>query len=60
MNVIKKDGSLQDLNIGKIETSIINASNDINFSLNSADIKDISNEIVTVLNKIRKDNTSTY
>lgn len=60
MNVIKKDGSLQDLNIEKIETSIINASDDINFSLTSANIKDISNEIITVLNKIRKDNTSTY
>ena len=60
MNVIKKDGSLQNLDMEKIETSIINASNDINFSLTSSDIKDISKEILTVLNKIRKDNTSTY
>lgn len=60
MNVIKNDGTIQNLDIKKIETSILNAANDIDFSLNSSDINDISSEIINVLHKIRKDNTSTY
>jgi transcriptional regulator NrdR family protein len=62
MMVIKKDGRVQDLNLNKLKTSILNAASDASAILNEADIKIVVSDVVKVIEKIRdKDgNTSSY
>ena len=62
MKIIKKDGRIQDFDERKIQTSINNASNDLDeIALNESYIKVIASDVVNTLKKIRKDdNTSSY
>ena len=62
MRVIKKDGSIQSLDITKIRNSILAASIDSNTIINEADLKRVSNRVVEVLEVMRKDEelSSTY
>jgi len=62
MNVIKKDGRIESLEIIKIRSSILGASIDSNRIINESDLKVISNRVVKVLQEIRGDDgiTSTY
>ena len=62
MKIIKKDGRIQDFDERKIQTSINNASKDLDeMALNESDIKVIASDVVNTLKKIRKDdNTSSY
>ena len=62
MKIIKKDGRLEDFNIGKIKTSIENAGRDSETILNESDIKILLEDIQRVLNliKVNRDTTSSY
>ena len=62
MQVIKKNGHVQELNIVKIERSIKNAATDISYNLNESDINILVKDVVNKIKFIRKDgsNTSSY
>lgn len=62
MKIIKKDGRLEEFNIGKIKTSIENAGRDSETILNESDIKILLEDIEKVLNliKVNRDTTSSY
>ena len=62
MMVIKKDGRLDEFNLQKIVTSILNATNSSKEMLNESDIKIIAGDIEKLLIKIRGEyaNTSSY
>lgn len=62
MKVIKKDGSLQELDSDKIRTSILNATIDKKSLLNEADIKIIVEDVVNCIKGFRGEeyNTSSY
>ncbi len=51
MQVLKRNGQLQDFNIEKVKTSIECTSNDINQPLTASDINQISNEVEETVNK---------
>lgn len=60
MEIIKKDGRVQEFNRSKIYNSLRNASRDIDrTTLNESDLKVLVNDIVTKINEIRKDGTPT-
>lgn len=60
MNIIKKDGRVQEFNEKKIYTSILNAATDIRKSeLNESDLKVLVSSIIKKINEIRKDGTPT-
>ncbi|MEQ8153594.1 MAG: ATP cone domain-containing protein [Clostridiaceae bacterium] len=62
MQVIKKNGHVEELNIVKIERSIKNAATDISYNLNESDINILVKDVVNKIKFIRKDgsNTSSY
>lgn len=57
MKIIKKDGRIQEFDKNKITTSISNAAS--GYSLTEADLKMVVEDIIKLLNKIRKDETPT-
>lgn len=60
MNIIKKDGLVQEFNEKKIYTSILNAATDIGESeINESDLKILVSDILKKINEIRKDGTPT-
>ncbi|EOT2915952.1 ATP cone domain-containing protein [Clostridium perfringens] len=62
MNIIKKDGRIEEFKIEKLSTSLFNAASDLNFTLNKSDINIIAKDVEETLKSIRKDNgeTSSY
>ena len=62
MNVIKRDGRIQELDIEKLRLSILNASIDSKNILNESDLKILSDELIGVIKELRgKDGyTSSY
>ena len=62
MNVIKKDGRIQSLDVIKIRSSILGASIDSDTIINEADLKVLSTRVLKVLQGIRGEEgiTSTY
>ena len=62
MNIIKKDGRIEEFKIEKLSTSFSNAASDLNFTLNKSDINIIAKDVEETLKSIRKDNgeTSSY
>ena len=62
MQVIKKDGRLQNLEPDKIKISILNATSTANHILNESDIKIIVKDIVKTIKEQRAGygNTSSY
>ena len=62
MQVIKKDGRIQSLDVIKIRSSILGASIDSNTIINESDLKVLSTRVLKVLQGIRGDDgiTSTY
>ena len=62
MKIIKKDGRLEEFNIGKVKTSIENAGRDSETILNESDIKILLEDIEKVLDliKVNRDTTSSY
>lgn len=62
MMVLKKNGKIEEFNITKIKTGIINSADDINFLLTEGDINMLLNQINKKLSEIRKNdqNTTSY
>ncbi|WP_291651424.1 ATP cone domain-containing protein [Clostridium sp.] len=62
MNIIKKDGRLEEFNIRKVKTSIENAAGDSESMLNESDLNILVDDVEKLLLKIRKDTlvTSSY
>lgn len=62
MQVIKKDGRVQDLEANKIKVSILNATNETKALLNESDINVIVKDIIKVIENLRSQygNTSSY
>ncbi|EGT3617674.1 hypothetical protein FHH43_15825 [Clostridium perfringens] len=62
MNIIKKDGRIEEFNIEKLSTSLSNAANDLNLTLNKSDIKIIVEDVEKAIKSIRANNgvTSSY
>ena len=60
MNIIKKDGRIQEFDISKIKTSIRNASRDVEgLNLNTSDLNIMSEDIKEKIKRIRKDGSDT-
>ncbi|HHD2752629.1 TPA: ATP cone domain-containing protein [Clostridium perfringens] len=61
MNIIKKDGRIEEFKIEKLSTSLSNAANDLNLTLNKSDIKIITEDIEKTIKSIRSNEaTSSY
>lgn len=62
MQVIKKDGRVQSLDVIKIRSSILGASIDSDTIINEADLKVLSTSVLKILKDLRGDDgiTSTY
>ncbi|EKY22484.1 ATP cone domain-containing protein [Clostridium celatum] len=62
MNVIKKNGRIQNFDESKIKVSILNASSSGSSLLNESDIKIIVEDVTKLLEKLRgsEQNTSSY
>lgn len=62
MKVIKRDGRIQELELSKVKTSILNSSIDSNKLINESDLKILVNAVNKKLESIRgnADNTSSY
>lgn len=62
MKVIKRNGKLQELEEGKIATSVANAADDAGTVLNQSDLEIITRESIRILKIVRKDDliTSSY
>ena len=55
MNIIKKNGRVEEFNISKIKHSILNVSNEINEPFTDADLKIVEREVLNVLKIINRD-----
>ncbi|SUY47997.1 anaerobic ribonucleoside-triphosphate reductase [Clostridium putrefaciens] len=60
MNVIKKNGRIEDFDEKKLGTSILNAALDANTNLTQGDINNLIKEICTEIKKLGNDRTSSY
>lgn len=62
MQVIKKDGRLQDLEANKIKVSILNATGETEALLNESDINILVKDIIKAIENLRSEygNTSSY
>ncbi|GAA0126636.1 hypothetical protein UT300019_25390 [Clostridium sp. CTA-19] len=61
MNIIKKDGRIEELKKDKIKVSIENAAKDSATILNNSDVELLVSDIMETLKKLREDgNTSSY
>lgn len=61
MNIIKKDGRIEEFKIEKLSTSLSNAANDLNLTLNKSDIKIITEDVEKTIKSIRSNEaTSSY
>ena len=60
MQVIKKNGSLQEFDKTKLERTIMGASDSIKQRLNSSDVQFLSENIERIIKSIRENNTSSY
>lgn len=62
MNIIKKDGRIEEFKIEKLSTSLYNAANDLDLTLNKSDINIIAKDVEETIRLIREKNgnTSSY
>lgn len=62
MQVIKKDGRLQELEANKIKVSILNATSETKSLLNESDINVLVKDIIKAIEDLRSEygNTSSY
>lgn len=62
MNIIKKDGRLEQFNLKKVKTSIENSANEVGIILNESDLSILVKDVETKLLNIRGKelNTSSY
>lgn len=59
MKIIKKDGRIEEFKIEKLSTSLSNAANDLNLTLNKSDIKIITQDVEKTIKSIRLNNEAT-
>ncbi|MDZ5252467.1 ATP cone domain-containing protein [Clostridium sp. LIBA-8841] len=59
MNIIKKDGRIEEFKIEKLSTSLSNAANDLNLTLNKSDVKIITEDVEKIIKSIRLNNEAT-
>ncbi|CAM3008445.1 ATP cone domain-containing protein [Hathewaya histolytica] len=59
MKIIKRSGNIESFNLEKIRTSLENCANDVNVTLTEGDIKTILSDILSTLEKTRKDASPT-
>ena len=59
MKIVKRTGKIEDFDLSKIKTSILNSSSDVNIPLNNSDIKLLIREIEITLKNIRKSEPTT-
>lgn len=60
MDIIKKNGRIEQFNISKIKRSILNASSEINQPLADADLNIIEKEVLNILKELKREKTSSY
>ena len=62
MQVIKKDGKLQELEANKIKVSILNATSETKALLNESDVNVLVKDIIKAIENLRSEygNTSSY
>ena len=60
MEIIKKNGRIEEFNISKVKRSILNASSEINQSLADADLNIIEKEVLKILKELKREKTSSY
>lgn len=60
MDLIKKDGRIQEFDMSKIKQSILNSANEIDEPLTNSDLKVIESEIINILKVLNRENTSSY
>ena len=60
MEIIKKDGRIEQFNISKIRHSVLNASTEINEPLTDSDLKIIEKEVFSTLKVLNREKTSSY
>ncbi|MBM6838437.1 hypothetical protein H9X78_07355 [Clostridium saudiense] len=62
MQVIKKDGRLQELEANKIKVSILNATSETKALLNESDVNVLVKDIIKAIENLRSEygNTSSY
>lgn len=60
MNIVKKDGRIEEFSISKIRRSISNSSTEINKPLTHSDLKIIEQEVLKILKTINRGETSSY
>ncbi len=58
IKVRKRNGFMHDFELEKIRLSILNCANEINYSLDELDIKLLIDEILYMITKVHKNNSS--
>ncbi|MDR5588587.1 MULTISPECIES: ATP cone domain-containing protein [Clostridium] len=60
MNIIKKNGRIEEFQMSKIRQSILNASEEVTEPLSDAELKLIEKEVNNILCKLNRTETSSY
>ncbi|SHE58524.1 ATP cone domain-containing protein [Clostridium fallax] len=60
MKVIKRNGRTEEFNFDKLKTSIYSASLEAEIPMTESDLKIVCNNVLKIIETIRKDNTSSY
>lgn len=62
MRIIKKDGRIEDFSMNKLSTSLLNAANDLDLTLNESDINVIASDVEKAIESMRGSDgiTSSY
>ena len=60
MNIIKKNGRVEEFDISKIKQSLLNVSAEINEPFTDGDIKIVESEVLNILKIINRGETSSY
>lgn len=60
MNIIKKNGRIEEFKTLKIKRSILNASEEVNEPLSDSELNLIEKEVDNILHKLNRTETSSY
>ncbi len=60
MNIIKKNGRIEEFKISKVRQSILSASEEVTEPLSDAELKLIEKEVNNILSKLNRTETSSY
>ncbi|MGG5462150.1 ATP cone domain-containing protein [Clostridium sp. B9] len=59
MNIIKKDGRREAFKVEKLATSLMNAANDLDLTLNDSDVNVIAKDVEKIIRDLRGEDTPT-